>query len=64
MKVEKEYVTGKMLGEVLSISYKTVMNKSFQIVGRTKIGGSVRYHLPTILEALKSGENIFSGGDK
>lgn len=62
--MEKEYVSGKRLAEILSISYKTVMNKSYKIIGRTKIGGSVRYHLPTILVALKSGENIFSGGER
>lgn len=62
--VAAEYVTGKELAEILSISVKTISNNTFKIAGRCKVGGAVRYHLPTIRRTLQQGKNLFAGGKK
>ena len=55
----QEYLTAKELAGRLSISEKTIHNNTFKIEGRCKIGGSVRYHWPTIERHLHSGKNLY-----
>jgi len=57
----KEFVTSKELALILGISVKTITNNSHKIIGRCKIGGSVRFNLPKVLYQLQQGKNLFGG---
>lgn len=61
---DDRYVDKKELSKILGIAIKTIDNNSHRIKGRVKIGGAVRYHLPTIKFVLQSGKNLFSGDKK
>lgn len=56
-----EYVDSTQLAKILNVAPKTIYNNSFKIKGRCKIGGAVRYHLPTVKYTLQSGKNLFGG---
>lgn len=54
-----EYVDSTQLAEILNVAVKTIYNNSFKIKGRCKVGGAVRFHLPTIRYTLQTGRNLF-----
>ena len=58
--IQQEYVSAAELAHIFGISAKTITNNTIRIVGRVKIGGSVRYHLPTIRERVLMGKDIYT----
>lgn len=57
-----EYVDTIELANYFGVSPKTISNNSHKIKGRAKIGGAVRYHLPTVkYNVQQKGENLFGG---
>jgi len=60
-RIVPEYVNTVELADYVGISPKTIYNKGHKIKGRSKIGGSVRYHFPTVLYTLQQGKNLFGG---
>ncbi len=57
--IDDRYATKEELATLLSISVRTIEKNSFNIAGRVKIGGAVRYYLPDIHRVLLSGKNLF-----
>ena len=56
------YITTDELARRLGISAKTIRNNSHKIIGRVKIGRSVRYDWQEIQYSLKMGINPIGGG--
>jgi excisionase family DNA binding protein len=59
----QEFTNTKELAELLRVSTRTISNwKSDGIIPHIKIRRSVRYHVPSVLEALKqqNGESIIN----
>ncbi len=56
---ENRYVSTQELANILGIAPKTISNNTYKIEGRCKVGGAVRYHLPTVQFTLQSGKNLF-----
>ena len=50
-----EYISGKDLAAVLGVSPKMIAKRSFDLIGRVKIGSAVRYNLAEIRSCLSSG---------
>jgi hypothetical protein len=55
-----EYVSLDFLSKHFSISRRTLETWSPNIVGRTKLGRLVRFHLPTIEKEILAGRDPFS----